>query len=121
MCTHLVGIASGISLSVEDVADEPGGTKAGSDGKEIMHHYESLLLSHKTSLLTSNLAASTAYSHFLTRMSHLLCAALGALSCPPCIGEIPEEEVCSGMLLRFTHTNSKLSGQARQVYGRVWN
>ncbi|KAF8591694.1 hypothetical protein K439DRAFT_1241440, partial [Ramaria rubella] len=51
----------------------------------LTRHYESLLLSRETSLLSSDLVASTAYSHSLGRMSHLLRAALRA-----CGGETPE-------------------------------
>ena len=54
----------------------------------LTRHYESLLLSRETSLLSSDLAASTAYSHSLTRLSHLLRAALRA-----CGGELSEDEV----------------------------
>lgn len=51
-------------------------------------HYESLLLSRETSLLTSDLGTSTTCSHSLARISHLLRAALRASG-----GELPEDEV----------------------------
>jgi hypothetical protein len=51
-------------------------------------HYESLLLSRETSLLTSDLLATTASSHSLARIAELLRAALRAAG-----GELPEDAV----------------------------
>lgn len=67
----------------------------------LTRHYELLLLSRETSLLSSDLAASTAYSHSLTRISELLRAALRTAG-----GELPEDEIPS----EFRHGDRESGG-----------
>ncbi|KAF8491964.1 hypothetical protein JB92DRAFT_3128160 [Gautieria morchelliformis] len=54
----------------------------------LTRHYESLLLSRETSILSSDLIASTAHFQSVAHMSHLLRAALRE-----CGGELPEDEI----------------------------
>ncbi|KAF8519392.1 hypothetical protein BU17DRAFT_33409, partial [Hysterangium stoloniferum] len=85
---QLAGLLKEYEQTLENVMSKFR-THAASQQHELSltRHYESLLLSRETSLLSSDLAASTAYYYSLGRISELLRAALRAAG-----GELLEDE-----------------------------